>query len=200
VADEPHHHLVVENDWVRAYAVELGPRKSTLCHVHLLPYLMYVAGNAEIVSTPRQGEARKHHYLDMCCEFSPAGLQHVVENLAETPFRNLIFEVLPAAEQLRRPGLPFAGAAGVRMTPLYSGDAICAQLIELSSGAQTQVTGPAIVCSAYEDVVEFISPEGGTRKLDNFQQLAYVPKDSTGLVRCEAGQPSRIVVVTLGCE
>jgi len=200
VADEPHHHLVIDTEWVRAYAVEIGPGKSTLCHLHSLRYLMYVAGDAEIVSAPRNGEARKHHYLDMYCEFSPAGLEHVVENLADRPFRNLIFEVLPAAEKARRSDLPFASVAGVRMSPLYSGETLCAELIELSSGAQTQVTGPAIVASAYEDAVEFISPEHGARKLEDFQDLEYIPAGSTGLLRCESGKPVRVLVVTVGSE
>ena len=86
------------------------------------------------------------------------------------------------------------------MSRLYSGETLCAQLIELSSGSQTQVTGPAVVGSPYEDPVEFISPQRGTRKLDDFQKLEYVPDGSTGLLRCEAGQPARVIVVTVGCE
>jgi len=161
---------------------------------------MYVAGEAEILSQPRQGEARKHHYLDSYCEFSPAGLEHVVKNLADQAFRNLIFEVPPAAAKLRRPGLGFAHAAGARFSILYSGENICAQLIELSSGSQAQVTGPAIVATVYESPVEFISPEHGTRMLRGFEDLEAVPIGSSGLLRCEAGGPVRVLVVTLGCE
>jgi hypothetical protein len=191
---------MVDTDWVRAYAVEIGPGKSTLCHRHSLPYLMYVAGEAEILSQPRRGDARKHHYLDTYCEFSPAGLEHIVRNLADKPFRNLIFEVPPAAAKLRRPGLGFAQVAGVRISILYSGESICAQLVELSAGSQTQVTGPAIVASVDADPVEFISPEHGTRSLQGFQDLESLPTGSSGLLRCEAGGPVRVLVVTLGCE
>lgn len=198
VADEPHHHLVIENDWVRAYAVEIGPGQKTLCHAHSLPFLLYVAGAAQIVSAPKNGEARKVRYPDGFCEFSPAGVQHVVENLGETPFRNLVFEVLPATERLHRAGLPFASAAGVRITPLYSGESIGAQLMELSSGAQAQVAGPTLVGSPYGEPVEFISPERGTRKLQQFEELEYVPPGSTGLLHCEDGQGIRVLVVTLG--
>ena len=200
VADEPHHHLEIDNDWVRAYAVEIGPQQCTLCHLHALPYLMYVAGEADIISEPRNEKAERHHYLPDYCAFAPAGLEHVVENLGEGPFRNMIFEVLPAGEKLHRPGLGFGQSAGVRMTPLYSGDVICAQLIVLNSGSQAQVTGPAVVASPYEDTVEFISPERGTRKLQRFRELEYLPYGSTGLLRCESGGPARVLVVTLGCE
>ncbi len=200
VADEPHHHLEIDNDWVRAYAVEIGPFQSTLCHLHALPYLLYVAGEADILSVPRNRDAEKHHFAPDYCEFAPAGLEHVVENLGDRPFRNLIFEVLSATEKLHRAGASFGQAAGVRVTPLYSGDFICAQRIDLNPGSQTQVTGPAIVTSPYEDTVELISPERGTRKLQRFRELEYLASGSTGLLRCESGGPARVLVVTLGCE
>lgn len=200
VADEPHHHLVIDKECVRAYAVEIAPAKTTLCHLHSLPYLLYVAGDAHILSAPKDADASEHHYRDEHCEFSPAGLQHVVENLAPTTFRNLVFEVRPSASQLRRAGMPFTNAAGVRTTPLYSGEAISGRLIHLTAGAQTEVTGPAVVASPYEDEVEIISPEGGTRKLEKFDQLEYLPEGAAGLVRCEPGKSARVVVVCMGCE
>ena len=86
------------------------------------------------------------------------------------------------------------------MTTLYSGDVICAQLIELHPGSQAQVTGAAVVATPYEDVVEFISPERGTQKLERYRQLEYLASGSTGLLRCESDGPARVLVVTLGCE
>lgn len=200
ISDEPHHHLIVDNEWVRAYAVEIGLSESTLCHLHALPYLMYVAGEADILNTPRDGEAEKHHFSPDYCDFAPAGLEHVVENLGDSPFRNMIFELLPATEQLHRAGLGVAHIAGVTSRTLHSAGAICAQLIELSSGSQTQVTGAALVCSPYEAAVEFISPEHGTCKLDRFRQMEFLPNGSTALLRCESGGPARTLVITLGRE
>jgi hypothetical protein len=198
IADEPHHHLVVDNEWVRAYAVEIGAGQFTLCHLHALPYLMYVAGEADILNAPRNGDAEKHHFSPDYCDFAPAGLEHVVENLGKSPFRNMIFEVLPATEKLRRAGFGSSHVAGVTLRELYSATAICAQLVDLQSGSQSQVTGAAVVCSPYEDVVEFISPEHGTRKLDHFRQMEFLPGGSTALLRCESGKPARALVVTLG--
>jgi hypothetical protein len=200
VADEPHHHLVVANDLVRAYAVEIGPRQSTLCHLHGLPYLLYVAGEAEIVSAPRKGQAEKHRYFPDYCDFAPAGLEHVVENLADTAFRNLIFEVLPATEKLHRVGLGFTNVAGVHLALLYSGHAICAELITLSSGSQAEIAGTAVIASPYEEAVEIISPRQGTRRLEHFRDLQYLPEGSRALLRCELGGPARVLAVTLGCQ
>jgi hypothetical protein len=200
IADEPHHHVVIDSEWVRAYAVEIGAGESTLCHQHALPYLMYVAGEAQILNTPRNGDSERQHFSPDYCDVAPAGLEHVVENLGNSPFRNLIFELLPATEKLRRPGLGFTHVAGVTLRVLYSGPVVCAQLVELQSGSQVQVTGAAIVCSPYENAVEFISPEQGTCKLERFHQMEFLAKGSTALMRCESGGPARALLVTLGCE
>jgi hypothetical protein len=200
IADEPKHHLEIDKECVRAYAVEIPPRETTLCHLHPWPYLMYVAGQADIVSTPRGGEADGQQYAPDYCDLHPSGLEHVVENVSDSPFRALIFEVLPECEKLRHAKPTSGQAAGVRMTTLYTGEAICAQLVELQSGSQVQITGAAVLATPYENEVEFISSEHGPRKLERYRQLEYVTSGSTGLLRCESGGPARVLVVTLGCE
>lgn len=200
IADEPKHHLVIDNEWVRAYAVEIPPGEITLCHLHPWPYLMYVPDDADIISTPRGGEAESQSFAPDYCDLHPAGLEHVVENVNSARFHAMIFEVLPAAEKLRHHKPSSAQVAGVRMKTLFSGDVICAQLVELQSGSQAQVSGAAILATPYEDTVEFISPEHGTRKLERYRQLEYLPSGSNGLLRCESGGPARVLVVTLGCE
>ena len=200
VADEPHHHLVVENEVVRAYAVEIAPHLTTLCHLHGLPYLLYVAGEAEIISAPRNREPERHHYSSDYCEFAPAGLEHVVENVADTPFRNLLFEVLPATGKLHRMGLGFTNVAGVHIAKLYSGVAICAELITLSSGSQAEIAGPAVIASPYEGACELISPSQGKSRLEHFRDLQYLPEGASTLLRCDMGGPTRVLAVTLGCR
>jgi len=200
IADEPKHHLIIDNEWVRAYAVEIAPGQITLCHLHPWPYLMYVAGGAAIISTPRGGEAENQRYAADYCDLHPAGLEHVVENVNNAAFRAMIFEVLPATRSLRHPRPAPGQVGGVRMTTLYSGEVICAQLIELQSGSQVQIAGASVLATPYEDAVEFISPEHGTRKLERYRQLEYLPNGSTGLLRCESRGPARVLVVTLGSE
>jgi len=200
IADEPKHHLEIDNEWVRAYAVEIAPHQITLCHLHPWPYLMYVAGDANIISTPRGGAADEQRYAADYCDLHPAGLEHVVENVNTAAFRSMIFEILPGTHKLRHSKASAGQAAGVSMTTLFSGEIICAQLIELRSGSQVQVTGAAVVATPYEDTVEFISPERGTRKLERYRQLEYLPSGSTGLLRCESGARARVLVATLGSE
>ena len=95
IEQEPRHHLVIENEFVRAFAVEIAPHDRTLCHHHPHDYLLYVAGDAEIVSAARDEEPKRLSYRDGECELLAAGLVHVVENSRDTPFRNIVVELLP---------------------------------------------------------------------------------------------------------
>ena len=48
---EPHHHLVLENDYVRVFRVSLPAHAATLLHQHDVPYVYVSLGPAEW-STP----------------------------------------------------------------------------------------------------------------------------------------------------
>ncbi len=97
IEQEPRHHLVIENEFVRAFAVEIAPHDRTLCHHHPHDYLLYVAGDAEIISAARDEEPKQLSYRDGECELLEAGLVHVVENLGDTAFRNVVVELLPGS-------------------------------------------------------------------------------------------------------
>src|SRR5262249_599886 len=106
IDEEPRHHLVLANEYVRAFVVEIAPHDRTLCHHHPHDYLLYVAGDAEIVSAAPGEEPKRLSYSDGECELSFAGLTHVVENLSDTPFTNVVVELLPDARLLRRGSTP----------------------------------------------------------------------------------------------
>jgi quercetin dioxygenase-like cupin family protein len=94
VREEPMHHLVLENDSVRAYDVVVPPGQSSLFHVHALDYVYIVLGEATLKSEiqgqapadlpVRRGEVR----------FTPGPVTHRVVNVGATPFRNVTVEIL----------------------------------------------------------------------------------------------------------
>src|ERR1700737_3880501 len=47
---EPHHHLAFENDYVRAFHVEVGPHQSTLLHRHDRDYVFISLGDASVTN------------------------------------------------------------------------------------------------------------------------------------------------------
>ncbi len=156
IEQEPRHHLVIENEFVRAFAVEIAPHDRTLCHHHPHDYLLYVAGDAEIISAARDEEPKKLSYRDGECELLEAGMVHVVENLGETTFRNIVVEFLPqepailSAERSRGRGAPRSKPYGiarrkdVRIRQRFDDVRMAAVFqVSMESGAEVEICGPA---------------------------------------------------------
>jgi quercetin dioxygenase-like cupin family protein len=149
IENEPRHHLVIANEFVRAFAVEIAPGARTLCHRHPSDYLLYVALGSEIISAARDEKPKRLNYRDGECEMSAAGLIHVVENLGDTPFRNVVVELLPKAGALPRGGDP-QKISGAIVSRKVLDDARAAIFeIEIEPGAEVAVSGPAVVASPY---------------------------------------------------
>lgn len=157
IDEEPRHHLVIANEYVRAFAVEIAPHDRTLCHHHPHDYLLYVAGDAEIVSAARGEEPKRLSYRDGECELSSAGLTHVVENVGHLPFRNVVVELLPDARLLRRGAAPACRKHAestvifeeTTVTELLRKDMAAIFSIQIEPGAEVVIPGPAILASPY---------------------------------------------------
>jgi uncharacterized protein YjlB len=151
IEQEPRHHLVIENEFVRVFAVEIAPHDRTLCHHHAHDYLLYVAGDAEIVSAARGQEPKALSYRQGDCELSQAGMVHVVENLGEAPFRNVVAEILPGAAALRRGAAPKLVRGEGRITPLSADERAAIFQVEMKSGSEVDLDGPAVLATPYGD-------------------------------------------------
>ena len=149
IEQEPRHHLVFENEFVRTFAVEIAPHERTLCHHHPNDYLLYVALGAEIISAARDEEPKRLSYRDGECELAPAGLIHVVENLSDTPFRNVVVELLPAASGLRRGKAPRLVKGDGRVEHILDDERASVVSLELEPGAEIEIAGPAVVATPY---------------------------------------------------
>ena len=88
------HHQKIENEYFRAYYVEVAPQQSTLMHHHGNDYVSVALGHTVIDSIAPDG-AVKHIVLeDGDVRYTPAGLIHAVTNVASTPFHNATIELL----------------------------------------------------------------------------------------------------------
>lgn len=94
ISQEPHHHLVLENEYTRVYDVTVPAHQSTLLHRHDNDYLGVILEPAAIqnavlgrpVTTGRAGKGE--------VRFAVAPLSHRVTDTGETPFRNITIEIL----------------------------------------------------------------------------------------------------------
>ncbi|HUI85064.1 MAG TPA: hypothetical protein VL240_12615 [Candidatus Binatia bacterium] len=94
VAAEPSHHLKLENEYVRAYYVEIAPGQSTLMHHHSTDYIGISLGPAEADVSGPDGKVKHVMFQDGQVSYAPAGVVHAVADAGSAPFRNATIELL----------------------------------------------------------------------------------------------------------
>jgi len=93
VRAEPAHHLEVENQYLRAYKVELEPDKATQKHHHEHDYVTVTFGSAEISNEVTGKAPAKVALADGDVRLNDGGgPSHLVRNVAPTTFRNATIE------------------------------------------------------------------------------------------------------------
>jgi quercetin dioxygenase-like cupin family protein len=98
ITAEPSHHLVLENEYVRVFQVELAPHAATLMHRHRHDYFFVTLGDSHI-SNEVEGKAPADLALaDGETRFTPGNFAHIARNLSTQPFRNVTIELLQDEE------------------------------------------------------------------------------------------------------
>lgn len=198
IEQEPQHHLVIQNNFVRAFAVEIAPHTRTLCHRHPHDYLLYVANGAEIVSAARDEEPKTLSYRDGECELSAAGLVHVVENLSDKPFRNVVVEFLPPAASLRRGADPARVAGQAKISSVLEEAPGGVFEIEMEPEAEMEIAGPAVLASPYSARVTVKELEDFDIPLDEFRKLMWVCAPRKVGLRNSGSAAARVIVFQVG--
>jgi hypothetical protein len=94
ITEEPHHRLVLQNDFVHVYNVMVPGLDFTLLHQHDLPYLYVVLGPADIINAI-VGKPDLHQVLqDDEVHYSPGHFAHVVRTESGEPFHNVTIELV----------------------------------------------------------------------------------------------------------
>jgi len=103
VPGEPHHHLKIENEYVRVYYVEVPPHEATQLHQHDHDYIYTSLGPADVVNAVRDKPEVHLVLKDGETHFTRGGFAHVARNLSDAPFRNVTIELLkPQGEPRNR--------------------------------------------------------------------------------------------------
>jgi hypothetical protein len=94
IPQEPHHHLVLENNYVRVFRVSVPAHESTLLHQHDVPYLYVSLGPADVINAV-QGKPEAHLVMaDGQLGYSPGHFAHIARNESGAPFNNVTIELL----------------------------------------------------------------------------------------------------------
>ena len=94
IPGEPHHHLKIENEYVRVYYVEVPAHENTFLHQHDHDYLFVTLGDSDVINAVRDKPEVHLVLKDGETHFTRGGFAHVARNLADTPFRNITIELL----------------------------------------------------------------------------------------------------------
>ena len=189
IEEEPRHRPVIANEFVRAFAVEIAPHERTLCHHHAHDYVMYVMGDAQIVSMPRDGEPKTHTYHDGDCELSSLSLVHVVENVKDTTFRTLLVELLPGLGELQRGGDPRIVVGSGAVDAIFQEERISVWSVEMNSNTQVEACGPAIVARLFK--------EERTAKINQVSDITWI-ESGRSVLESDSGRTVRAIVFQLG--
>ncbi len=94
VEEEPTHHLLMENSYVRVFRAELPPGASTKLHRHVYAYVSVILTKAHLEGFSPGQSRQKLERSEGEVHFTPAGLVHGVVNTGSSPFRVVIVELL----------------------------------------------------------------------------------------------------------
>jgi hypothetical protein len=94
ISQEPHHHLVLENEFTRVYDVAVPAHESTLMHRHDNNYVAVILEPAEIQNAVQGRPVTTGHAGKGEVRYAVAPLSHRLMDSGDTAFRNITIEIL----------------------------------------------------------------------------------------------------------
>ena len=94
IKEEPHHHLILENAYVRVFRVEIISPDATLLHRHDTPYAYMSIGKADFINAVEGKPDAQVKMANGQLGYSKGGFSHIVRTTNDTPFYNITVELL----------------------------------------------------------------------------------------------------------
>ena len=94
ITEEPHHHLVFHNEYVRVFDVAVANGDTTLFHTHSNDYLFVAIGDAKLEAQVPDGQPSTLNLKSNEVRFQKAPFSHRIINHGDLLFRNLTIEIL----------------------------------------------------------------------------------------------------------
>src|SRR3981189_1381560 len=94
IPKEPHHHLVLENEYVRVFRVSVPAHDATLLHQHDVPYLYVALGPADVINAIQGKTESRLVMSDGQVGYSRGGFAHIARTDSGLIFNNVTIELL----------------------------------------------------------------------------------------------------------
>ncbi len=202
ITAEPHHHLVLQNEYVRVFSVEVSPKDATLLHRHRHDYVFVNLGTAEISNEVLGKAPVKVTLQDGDAKFSQGDFAHVARNIGATPFRNIAVEFMQDAKMRDEPSkwdTEPAKIQGGTQEILFVKDGVRVSRVELETAGfepKHHHVGPHLVI-ALTDIE--LRAESADKTASNLEMKAgevkWVPGDITHTVTNVGSKPEKMVIL-----
>jgi quercetin dioxygenase-like cupin family protein len=204
ITAESLHHVALENEYVRAFKVEVAPHTATLMHRHRHDYVYVTIGDAHI-SNEVEGKAPVEvKFADGDTRFAPGNFAHIARNLGDQPFRNVTIELLQDEKGRSTPS-HWPEESGEKTFPggrkkiLFVKDGVRVSEVNLEPGATMPShhhDGPHLVVAVSDlDLSSTIEGRGPAPVKVKAGDIAWAPGGYTHTVTNASSRPARLVTV-----
>jgi hypothetical protein len=145
---EPHHHLALENAYVRVFKVEVPPHSATMMHWHRHDYMFVTLGDTVVENDVKDKPPVTLKLQDAETHFSAASFAHIAKNNTDQPFRNVTIELLKNDDSKWDPDRGLSVLHGGTLDILFVKDGARVSDLELQPGGMVPEhthTGPHLV-------------------------------------------------------
>jgi hypothetical protein len=101
ISEEPHHHLTLQNSYVRVYRVAIISPDATPMHRHDNPYIYMSIGDADFTNAVEGKPDAEVKMENGQLGYSKGGFSHVIRTANDKPFYNITIELLHPQNNLR---------------------------------------------------------------------------------------------------
>jgi quercetin dioxygenase-like cupin family protein len=205
ITAEPHHHLAIENQYVRAFKVEVAPHDQTLMHRHHHDYVYVSLGAAEVENDVAGKPPATLKLKDGDAGFLAGGFAHIAKNLANAPFRNLTIEFLQDEKAHQTPPPKWDEERGLHILEggtqdiLFVKDGVRVTDIQLQPGASIprhRHVGPHLVVSLTDyQLRSDVAGKGSKTIQQKAGDVSWVPGGFTHVLTNSGKQPARFITL-----
>jgi quercetin dioxygenase-like cupin family protein len=205
ITAEPHHHVALENEYVRVFKVEVAPHEATLMHIHHHDYVFVTLGASEVENDVKGKPPVTLKLQDGEVRFVPGNFSHLARNLADTPFRNVTIEFLQDEAARKTPPPAWDEDRGLHVFTggtqhiMFVQDGVRVSEVNLQSGAivpRHHHTGPHLVVAVTDlDVRSDVEGKGPTSAHLKSGDVKWVPGGYTHTVTNTGTQEARFITL-----
>ena len=204
ITAEPSHHLVLDNEYVRVFKVEVAPQASTLMHRHRHDYIFVTLGNAHLSNEVEGKPPADVNLSDGDTRFSAGNFAHIARDLSEQPFRNVTIELMQD-QKLRETPSHWPEESGEKTFPggrskiLFVKDGVRVSEVTLDPGATVPShhhDGPHLLVAVSDlDLRSDVDGKGPMPGMLKSGDVKWLPGNYTHTVTNTGKQVARLVTV-----